>query len=56
MRIWSLLDHENILLLEGFVREEGTNCPSFVTEWMDNGSLRQFLQENVDVDVLAMVR
>ena len=55
MRIWSELFHENILLLRGFIREEGTNCPSFITDWMENGSLRLFLSK-VNVDEHKMVR
>lgn len=55
MRIRSLLIHENILPFKGFINEEGHNCPSMVTDWMENGSLRQFLQDNDKVDILFMV-
>lgn len=39
----------------GFIEEDGTSCPSMITEWMENGSLKQFLQANDNVNILFMV-
>lgn len=43
MRIWALLFHDNILPLKGYIIESGTGHPSMVTEWMNNGSLKQYI-------------
>lgn len=54
MRIWMALKHDNILPFLGFAIVGG--IPSFVSGWMKNGTLREYLTADADVDVAEMVR
>ncbi|EJC99172.1 kinase-like protein, partial [Fomitiporia mediterranea MF3/22] len=51
--IWSRLDHTNILQLQGFVLEG--DYPVVIAEWMENGTLREYLQKRTDCSVEDMV-
>lgn len=53
--MWLELNHPNILMLQGFVREKDRLCPSIVTEWMDNGSLECYLKNWQNADKLSLV-
>ncbi|THH03007.1 hypothetical protein EW145_g6609 [Phellinidium pouzarii] len=55
LRIWSKLQHINILPLKGFIREDKNVYPSLVTDWMENRSLSQYLQTNSEVDSFFMI-
>ena len=55
MRVWLRLDHPNILQLRGFITEKDMICPSLLTDWMENGSLRRYLVERSEIDKLLMV-
>lgn len=54
-RVWLKLDHPNILRLRGIIIDETSICPSLVTEWMVNGSLKRFLEGTQSIDKLAIV-
>lgn len=49
LRVWSGLIHENILPLKGFLMEDGYNCPSMVTEWMDKGSVKNYVCDSMSI-------
>ncbi|KAL5526660.1 hypothetical protein ACEPAF_8384 [Sanghuangporus sanghuang] len=44
MRIWSKLDHPNILPLLGYMLE--SDYPSLISEWMEFGTVRNFLNNH----------
>ncbi|KAL5504047.1 hypothetical protein ACEPAH_8120 [Sanghuangporus vaninii] len=44
MRIWSKLDHPNILPLLGYMLE--SDYPSLISEWMEFGTVRNFLNSH----------
>ena len=54
-RIASKLYHPNVLPLKGFIKKSGQMYPSIVTEWMENGSLQEYMKEN-SVKNIEMVR
>ena len=51
---WTGLKHPNILRLRGYALVNGV--PSFVSDWMDQGSLRNFRATNPQLDAKSMVR
>jgi hypothetical protein len=53
LHVWEKLQHPNILQLEGFAIVDG--FPSFISEWMENGTLNRFISANPKYDVRAMV-
>ncbi|KAI5116148.1 hypothetical protein M0805_001131 [Coniferiporia weirii] len=53
--IWSKLMHPNLLRLEGFIREEGTILPSLVSEWMEGGSVLEYVKKHSGCDVLHLI-
>ncbi|KAL5501769.1 hypothetical protein ACEPAH_9029 [Sanghuangporus vaninii] len=53
MKIWSRLNHPNILPFLGYMFEK--NWPALISEWMDNGTLREFM-EQAAIDVLHLAR
>ncbi|KAI5119290.1 hypothetical protein M0805_008205 [Coniferiporia weirii] len=55
MYIWSKLIHPNLLRLEGFITEEGYDLPSFVSEWMKNGSVLEFVKKRTECDVMRLI-
>ncbi|KIL59769.1 hypothetical protein M378DRAFT_84731 [Amanita muscaria Koide BX008] len=45
--LWSKLNHPHILPLIGIARIEGdANLPAFVSPWMENGNVMDFLDQN----------
>lgn len=52
MAIWAELDHANILPFYGYVVEN--EYPSLVSEWMDNGTIKSYLQTN-KCDLMQLV-
>ncbi|KLO13728.1 kinase-like protein [Schizopora paradoxa] len=44
MKIWSTLNHKNILPLLGYF-VEGGKYPNFISMWMENGSLYDYMEE-----------
>ena len=55
LKIWVKLSHRNVLPILGYVKNwSGSVYPSFVSPWMENGSLRSYMKEN-DVNVPIMV-
>ena len=52
--IWAKLQHENVLRLIGMVTCYGT--PALASEWMENGTMNEYLNEHEGVDVLELVR
>ncbi|KAI5116778.1 hypothetical protein M0805_008733 [Coniferiporia weirii] len=52
--IWSKLDHPNLLRLLGFIKDEG-NLPSLVSEWMNNGSVLEYVKSHPDCDVIHLI-
>lgn len=55
MRVWSKLEHVNILPLLGFVLEKD-GIPSFISEWMENGTVVEYIKNKSGVTVFEMVR
>jgi len=53
IRIWSELKHPNVLPLLGYLVEG--NYPSLVSEWVVNGSLREYMPEMNKADSLKMM-
>lgn len=49
-----MLFHENILPFKGFIVKDGIPCPLIVTEWMENGSLKDYMS-STSVDAFFMV-
>ncbi len=58
VRIWSELDHPNILRLFGFFLEGANAIPNFISEWMEKGTLADYYKEyNPSAkDICNMVR
>ena len=54
LKIWAALKHRNVLPCLGFA--EYNNSPAFVSEWVENGNLIEFLSTNNNADRLEMVR
>ena len=52
--IWAKLTHENVLPLIGVVAIDG--MPALISEWMTNGTMNDYLEENEDADILELVR
>ncbi|KAI5119220.1 hypothetical protein M0805_007731 [Coniferiporia weirii] len=52
--ILSKLFHPNIVPLIGFLPREG-DYPAIVSEWMDNGSVMQYLRAHPECDLLHLV-
>ncbi|KIL54563.1 hypothetical protein M378DRAFT_753083 [Amanita muscaria Koide BX008] len=45
--LWSKLNHPHILPLVGIARVEGdANLPAFVSPWMENGNIMEYLKQN----------
>lgn len=54
LKIWSRLDHQNILQLRGYTLDDG-EFPALVSEWMTNGTMLEYLKLNPQVDLFDMV-
>ncbi|TDL16161.1 kinase-like protein [Rickenella mellea] len=53
LRIWSDLEHPNVLPLLGFTLDFGPH-PVFVTEWMSNGTVLDYVKANPAASVLQL--
>ena len=51
--IWASFDHENILPLIGIAVIDGV--PVLASEWMENGTMNEYLKEKEGANILAMV-
>ncbi|TDL26791.1 kinase-like protein [Rickenella mellea] len=58
LRIWSELSHPNILQLMGYSLDFGPKPinPAFVTVWMINGNVLDYLKQNQNADRLKMIQ
>ncbi|THH06165.1 hypothetical protein EW145_g4263 [Phellinidium pouzarii] len=52
--VWSKLDHENVLALSGFITEEN-GFPSLVSEYMEDGTLSDYVKTNPECDVMRLI-
>ncbi|KAL5481088.1 hypothetical protein ACEPAI_10029 [Sanghuangporus weigelae] len=48
LSVWSKLRHTNILPLLGFIKEG--DYPSVISEWMENGTIKQYMKSKPSVD------
>ncbi|TDL15432.1 kinase-like protein, partial [Rickenella mellea] len=55
LKIWSRLDHQNILRLWGYTLDD-EECPALISEWMTNGTVLSYLKLNPQVDLLDLVK
>lgn len=55
VQIWSMVSHTNILPLMGYALQ-GDRYPALVTEWMENGTIAEYVRKNYYVDVLSLVQ
>ena len=51
--IWVQLQHKNILSLIGVTVIDG--MPVLASEWMENGTMNEYLKTHEDADILAVV-
>ncbi|KAH8115061.1 kinase-like domain-containing protein [Phellopilus nigrolimitatus] len=51
--VWSGLNHPNILPFCGYLLEG--NFLSLISEWMENGTVRRYLERRPDLDLLPLV-
>ncbi|KAL5525891.1 hypothetical protein ACEPAG_7229 [Sanghuangporus baumii] len=51
--VWASLNHPNILPFLGFILENG--YPSLISEWMELGTVRKFLENHPDFDITDLV-
>ena len=49
--MWKHLNHSNIVPFKGVTFEP----PQLVSEWMDNGELREYLRTNPEADLISLV-
>ncbi|KAL5519856.1 hypothetical protein ACEPAG_1516 [Sanghuangporus baumii] len=54
MKIWSQLDHRNILPFLGYMFEK--DWPALISEWMDLGTLRNFMESHSKIDIVSLAR
>lgn len=52
-KIWTDLKHANVLPFVGYIMRG--DLPCFVSEWMDNGSVRDYLTKFPDADIYPLV-
>ena len=50
----AMLDHPNILPLLGYTLRDGASF-AFICEWMENGTLREYLQSHPEADTFKVV-
>lgn len=53
MGIWAKLNHVNVLPFLGFILKN--DYPSLVSEWIDNGTVLEYLKNNPLCDVINLV-
>jgi serine/threonine protein kinase len=54
LQIWASLTHPNVLPLLGYISSQGATF-AFISEWMENGTVRDFLKTHPDTDRMKMV-
>lgn len=54
MHIWSNLEHVNILPFQGYLLEN--DYPSFISEWIENGTAKTYLVQHTEYDIVHLVR
>ncbi|TDL15872.1 kinase-like protein [Rickenella mellea] len=54
LKIWSRLDHQNVLKLRGYTLDDA-KFPALVSEYMENGTMLNYLKLHPQVDILEMV-
>ena len=55
MRIWDLLDHENVAVFHGVVYNSN-GAPAIVSPWYANGSADVYLRQHPDTNPMTIVR
>ncbi|KZT36003.1 kinase-like protein [Sistotremastrum suecicum HHB10207 ss-3] len=60
MRIWSKINHENVLAFLGFCffptpLQDGTTLLSLVSPWMKNGTVVSYIRQHPEVDRLDII-
>ena len=53
IRVWSRLDHPNILGFLGYMLENGV--PSLVSGWMENGTASKYVKNHPDCNLKQIV-
>ncbi|KAI5118218.1 hypothetical protein M0805_004706 [Coniferiporia weirii] len=53
IHVWSRLDHPNVLPLIGYMLEGA--YPSLISEWIENGTVTNFLRDNPGTDIGIIV-
>ncbi|TDL14287.1 kinase-like protein, partial [Rickenella mellea] len=56
LKIWSRLNHQNVLQLRGYTLDCYGDFPALISEWMTNGTVRNYLEKNPEVDFFDMVK
>ncbi|KLO10839.1 kinase-like protein [Schizopora paradoxa] len=58
IRIWAKLEHENVLPLKGFYFEGEELMPNLVSEWMEDGTLDEYIVDipPCSVEILELLR
>ena len=54
MRAWSRLHHTNVLPFLGYALEDG-KYPLLISEWMENGTVMSYLNDNPHCNITYMV-
>ncbi|KAL5504532.1 hypothetical protein ACEPAH_7193 [Sanghuangporus vaninii] len=54
VRLWSKLNHPNILPLLGYTIEQHV-LPALISDFMDNGTILKYVQAHPDSDIMRMV-
>lgn len=55
IKLWSSLDHPNILCLLGYSFEDEISRLSFVSEWMENGTADKYVQARPNCNIGLLV-
>ena len=54
IKIWDRARHKNCLSLQGYTLV-ANEAPALVTEWMENGTIVEYIKANPETDLIAMV-
>ncbi|TDL20335.1 kinase-like protein [Rickenella mellea] len=49
---WAVLKHDHVLSLRGICFWSNSSLPSFISSWMENGSLDSYLKKNPFIDIV----
>lgn len=55
IRVWSRLNHPNILPFVGYALESN-DCPLLISEWMEDGTINKYVKSHPDCDISHIVR